>query len=201
MIEHLGDEAELYALGLLDDEQRRRVDDHLRGCDACAARVGAAEHAVTALVERSHQRPARRRVPWVLAAAAALIVSLGTLAQQEFTLRGALAGDGQLVDAMVVGHFAHVPFSAPSGGAIPAKVVYDSHGQWFAVIAQCPVEWRLTVIEPGGARHPLAQRPVRRGDSMLLFARAAIPVGVLELDDTAGHVLGRAQPNLGGDRS
>ncbi len=43
MIDHIGEDAELYALGMLDSARRAEVELHIVGCDACLERVGAAE--------------------------------------------------------------------------------------------------------------------------------------------------------------
>ena len=40
MIEHVGDDAALYALGALDDAQRDACDLHASACPACAALLG-----------------------------------------------------------------------------------------------------------------------------------------------------------------
>jgi hypothetical protein len=48
---HIDQEAELYALGMLDDAERMRIDDHLAGCVPCTAHVGKAEAAVAGLID------------------------------------------------------------------------------------------------------------------------------------------------------
>jgi anti-sigma factor RsiW len=47
--EHLGEDAELYALGMLDSARRAEVERHIAGCDACLERVGGAEATALAL--------------------------------------------------------------------------------------------------------------------------------------------------------
>jgi hypothetical protein len=49
MNQHLGDEAELYALGILESVERDAVDAHLAVCAECSQRVGAAEMTVARL--------------------------------------------------------------------------------------------------------------------------------------------------------
>ena len=46
---HIDHEAELYALGMLDDDERARIDEHLLTCIPCTVRVGEAEAAGTGL--------------------------------------------------------------------------------------------------------------------------------------------------------
>ncbi|HEY3674772.1 MAG TPA: zf-HC2 domain-containing protein [Candidatus Tumulicola sp.] len=48
---HLGDDAELYALGALDPVSARRVEQHIEGCPTCAARVNDALLTAAALAE------------------------------------------------------------------------------------------------------------------------------------------------------
>jgi anti-sigma-K factor RskA len=50
-INHIGDDAELYALGALDDVSARRVEQHIAECPECAARVNDALLAAAALAE------------------------------------------------------------------------------------------------------------------------------------------------------
>jgi anti-sigma factor RsiW len=35
---HFDEELELYALGMLEPDERDRIDEHVRACDACAER-------------------------------------------------------------------------------------------------------------------------------------------------------------------
>jgi hypothetical protein len=48
---HIGDDAELYAIGALDDIGVKRVENHIDGCPGCAARVNDALLAAAALAE------------------------------------------------------------------------------------------------------------------------------------------------------
>jgi anti-sigma factor ChrR (cupin superfamily) len=50
-VNHIGDDAELYALGALDDVSARRVEQHIAACPECAARVNDALLAAAALAE------------------------------------------------------------------------------------------------------------------------------------------------------
>ena len=55
MSEHIGDDAALYALGILDEVSRRRIDAHVAACDACAAELGDAEAEVATLAAAEPQ--------------------------------------------------------------------------------------------------------------------------------------------------
>ena len=54
---HIGENAELYALGVLDERTRALVDAHASNCEACAARLGEAERTI-ALIEEDAEMPA-----------------------------------------------------------------------------------------------------------------------------------------------
>src|SRR5579864_7164998 len=83
--EHLGEDAELYALGTLGEVERGRVERHVLTCDECAARVGEAEAVVLALIqpERANAPALPSRAPafagrprWIGAVAAAVVAGL-----------------------------------------------------------------------------------------------------------------------------
>jgi anti-sigma-K factor RskA len=50
-VNHIGDDAELYALGALDGVSARRVEQHIADCQECAARVNDALLAAAALAQ------------------------------------------------------------------------------------------------------------------------------------------------------
>jgi hypothetical protein len=173
-IEHVNEDAELYALGALGDLERARVERHVRTCDECAARVGEASSAILQLIESdaSDRFPATTRVPhfsnapraWIAAlVAAAMIVAF--LPFGLMTMRSSMeshrAQDGQQValSAMLAGHFSHAPFVANAPGAPDAKVVYAREGGWIYVIA-APGKNRLDIaIAHDGRRTIVASMP------------------------------------------
>ncbi len=53
--DHIGDRAELYALGALDPGENATIETHLRQCSSCARIVGSAERDV-ALIASSESR-------------------------------------------------------------------------------------------------------------------------------------------------
>ena len=65
MSEHIGDDAALYALGILDEVSRRRIDAHVAACDSCAAEIGNAEAEVATLAaaEPQYRPPAGFAAP------------------------------------------------------------------------------------------------------------------------------------------
>ena len=48
---HITEEADLYALGLLEADERAEIDDHVSICDPCARRLARAEATVTTMVD------------------------------------------------------------------------------------------------------------------------------------------------------
>src|SRR5665213_3669815 len=95
---HIDQEAELYALGMLEDEERARVDEHLLTCEPCTVLVGGAEAAVAALVDATQQRqPERRTAWWPVGIAAAFAIAAAGLLGQNVILHGALANDGTVL--------------------------------------------------------------------------------------------------------
>ena len=150
---HLGETAQLYALGELSELERARADAHAAQCAACARELGDAEAAVLRLIEAGEvpaTRPAEldRRVRFVspgiparawMAVAAAFLIGLIPWAFTTFGNRGeqvALDTQRQATDAMLAGHFMHAPFVAVAPGAPAGKVVYAREGGWYyAIIA------------------------------------------------------------------
>lgn len=146
--DHVGESAELYALGELDDLESARVERHARTCEPCARRLGEAEETVLQLVE-SGEMPAQRPAPldrrirfaqpasrtpaWIAAVAAAFVI--GLLPWGVTVTQRPAAGTSQAaIDAMLAGHFAHAPFAPLRAGVPSAKVVYAREGGWLYVL-------------------------------------------------------------------
>ncbi len=156
-LEHLGEDAELYALGGLDDLDRSRVERHVRTCDTCARRLGEAESTILRLIEdgaaldsptragttsaRSTARTFIARPPaWIVAVAAAFV--LGLLPWGALLIRDRGASDSvrpgsipaPALAAMLTSHFAHVPFERRAPHAPAGKAIYARGGGWLYVI-------------------------------------------------------------------
>jgi len=169
--DHIGENAELYALGQLGDLDASRVERHARTCDACARRLGDAEAAVLHLIESgdvASEAPPEldRRVrfagqpprAWIAAVAAAFLI--GLLPWGVTTLRNPTDASGSsqqlAMNAMLAGHFLHTPFAAVIPGAPNAKVIYPREGGWLYVLvgaASQPIEVAAVV---GNQRMPIA---------------------------------------------
>ncbi|MBV8638284.1 MAG: zf-HC2 domain-containing protein [Candidatus Eremiobacteraeota bacterium] len=137
---HIGENAELYAVGSLDELERQRVEAHVANCADCLRRLGQAEETVLGLERETQAAPlpadarapqfiAPRRAVWwlgALAAAAALII--GYLLPHPPT-----ASNGPAQVAMLHSHFNHAQFT----GAGPlAKVIYARDRSWYYVIVE-----------------------------------------------------------------
>ncbi|HEY8320639.1 MAG TPA: zf-HC2 domain-containing protein [Candidatus Baltobacteraceae bacterium] len=161
---HIDDAAALYALGALDELDRRRVDAHVATCAACAHALGEAERAVTNAIEADPPyepspalrarlsasldaaRPAARAatVPraWFAIAAAFAILALPI----GFLTRGSMAppGDAQFADAS----FRMMKLQAV---ATSAHVTYAKTGDFYAVMVKHPMRpLRVAYVHPDG---------------------------------------------------
>jgi hypothetical protein len=164
--EHLGEDAELYPLGILDDGAASDVERHIALCSECAERVAQAQAVAASLAGalplatpslalkrrlRESTRPqpsARLRAslfPFALAAAFALAF-LG-FAWQAFVLHERLAAQDVALVTMVHSHFNHVSMSPESTNPVAAKILYARDGSWIYIIAD----------KPGGPLHAIGR--------------------------------------------
>jgi anti-sigma factor RsiW len=163
---HLGEDAELYPLGILDEDAARNVELHIALCSACAQRVAQAQAVAASLaaaLPRATSSPALERrmresvrprqaaklrtslFPFALAAAFALAF-LG-LGWQALVLRERLQSDDVALVTMVHSHFNHVSMAPESANPVAAKILYARDGSWIYIIAD----------KPGGALHAIAR--------------------------------------------
>lgn len=183
--DHIGDSAELYAIGALDARERSAVEAHVERCTACLRRLGEAEETVLALERDVRVDPLafavvaplrlrRREVPawWVpVAAVAALIVGMvlpNLFAQRESPTL-----------AMIHSHFNHAQFSGPNGP--PAKVIYARDHSWYYVIVEGAHRYGVYGIE--GGRNVEIGTTQPKGESSELFVRDGRAFDRVELRD------------------
>ncbi|MGB8796311.1 MAG: zf-HC2 domain-containing protein [Candidatus Aquilonibacter sp.] len=142
---HIGDLAELYALGELDASERAAVEAHIATCMQCLRHVGEAEETLLALERgdlaqptpelldrrtRFAAPPVRRYATLALAAAAGLV--LGILTMLPAMLR---SHDQPALVAMVNSHFNHAQFVPVGKIAAPsAKVIYAHDRSWLFIL-------------------------------------------------------------------
>ena len=157
MTEHLGEDAELYPLGVLDDDAARNVELHIALCSECAERVAQAQAVAASLAaalplatpspalelrlrQSTRLQPSAKLrgnlFPFALAAAFALAF-LG-LGWQVLALHERLAAEDVALVTMVHSHFNHVSMSPESTNPVSAKILYARDGSWIYIIADKP---------------------------------------------------------------
>jgi len=167
VIEHLGEDAELYPLGILDDDAARNVERHVAFCSECAERVAQAEAVAASLaaalplatpsptLERRLRESARPQLGarklsanvFRFAIAAAFVLAFLGLGLQTLLLRQRLAAEDVALVTMVHSHFNHVSMNPESANPVAAKILYARDGSWIYIIADKPV----------GALHAIAR--------------------------------------------
>jgi hypothetical protein len=194
---HIDQEAELYALGMLDDSERMSIDNHLTGCVPCSVLIGKAEGALAMLIDSTQQRrPQRRTAWWPAAVAAAFAVTAAGLLGQNVVMHGALSSDGSLLATMVDSHFVHAQFQGPGGTELSAKAIYERHGRWYEILADGTPAWHVVFVRPDGTRDPASVGFARRGSASIVYLVPSTPIRAIDLEDAAGHVVGTIRPIL-----
>jgi hypothetical protein len=171
--EHIGESAELYAIGALDPAERDAVEVHIARCTQCLRRIGEAEETVLALervnaidrpafVARPPARFARRSFAWLLPLTAAAAFVLGILIPRPAPQHDAATF------AMIGSHFSHAQFA---GRGAPAKVIYARNKSWYYVIVEGRHRYTLYGLAHG-ERVKLGET-VASGKTSELFVRAA----------------------------
>lgn len=159
MIDHIGDFAELYALGSLDDAERAQVERHAATCATCAQRVSEAEEIVAGIAQEMprHEPPARlerrlkhalrneraasqiRWFPAALAAAVLLaIVPVWFALNPARTASVAMRQDEEALARIAAAPFARADFTSAQQRPMNAKVLYGKRGDWYYVIVMHP---------------------------------------------------------------
>jgi anti-sigma factor RsiW len=206
--QHIDDDAELYALGVLDAHERAAVEAHIAGCTQCMQRVRDAEETAFALsapigsaptppaldarIEKafSPRMPARA---WMAIAAAFLI---GLLPSVSLFFQSAQRADVQRTHdaatvAMVNSHFAHAQFSPVNGAALPpAKVIFARDGKWLYIVVSGDHQYDVEGLTPSGS-HLLGTTVATSSSSELFVTQPPKVSAVLLLDN--GVPVGRAR--------
>lgn len=202
--EHMGDAIELYALGALDRDEAREVEEHAAVCAECSRLLGEAESTIAALdaltvpkleappelaarIAASNRvvTPLRARRPnlarWGALAAGLLIAGVGVTGTREISSdRATIAADDRAFSAIAVSHFLHTTFTKRVPDAPTAKVLWGKTPQWFYVIvdsASC--NCNVVEITPQGERD--LGPPAPRGNTATLFVADAPEAKGLEL--------------------
>ncbi len=193
---HVGEFAELYALGALSDAERYAVDAHVAGCAECRRRIGAAEEAVLALecgmMERATPPALDERMVFARSAPAFALGQWARLAA-AFVLGAILAtsafsawlhprsAENPAIVAMIDSHFNHSQFAPLFAGAPAAKVIYARDRSWLYVLVKAPRSYG--VYAGTGASAKLLGESQPSGATSELFVEHAGGVETLELRD------------------
>jgi hypothetical protein len=179
---HVGELAELYAAGMLDERERASVEAHVAQCAECLRRVGEAEETVLALERRfktSDAMPSLRRLTlarapasWWVAPAIAAALLVGWLLPRP----GSPTNPATF--AMVHSHFNHAQFTG-AAGAPSAKVLYARDRSWYYVIVDG--RHRLDVYGITGAQATALGTTSPNGNTSALFSPARVPFERVEL--------------------
>jgi hypothetical protein len=188
--EHLGEDAELYPLGILDDDAAREVERHVAHCSVCAERVAQAQIVAASLaaalpaatpspelerrlLESARWRPARStpraNVSW-LAFAAVLVLAFLGLGWQTLVLRERLSSEDVALVTMVHSHFNHVSMAPETLRPVAAKILYARDGSWIYIIADKPAGSLHAIARSGSATTDLGAL-VSTGQTATLLVR------------------------------
>lgn len=171
---HIGENAELYALGSLDELERRRIESHVANCAECLRRLGEAEETVLGLERETAEvpLPAGSRAPqfvsrrsaasWIGIVAAAAALVIGYLLPHPTTQP---AHDVAQV-AMLHSHFNHSQFV---GHGPLAKVIYARDWSWYYVVVEGSGTYAIDGVGPTGTT-ALGTTTRRDGTSELFVA-------------------------------
>jgi anti-sigma factor RsiW len=190
-VNHLDDDAELYALGLTERERDAEIEAHLATCDACRARVVAAESAAASLAATVPPMPAAtpRRTWWAPVATAAAVVFAATTALQTASVQNAsaqLARTDTALGAIASSHFGHTTLTSQPG--VVAKALYARDGAWVYVVAENAPRGAHLVLRNGAASRDLGA--LDGGAPATLFVRApgrADEISVVAGDRVVAH--------------
>jgi Putative zinc-finger len=203
--QHMGDNLELYALGVLDRDEARGVESHVATCPDCARLLGEAERTVASLDALSVPRleappelaariaassrvvtPLRARRPvnvarWGALAAGLLVAGVGFTGTHEIVNdRATIASDDRAFSAIAVSHFLHTTLTKTVADAPTAKVLWGKTPHWLYVIVDSPAcDCNVVGITAAGERD--LGTPAVRGNTATLFVPDAPDVARIEL--------------------
>lgn len=160
MSAHVGEDAALYALGLLDQAERNAIDAHARTCEACSQALAKAFDDVTAMVASEPSapalaEPARRKLSprWFTAIAAAIVLAVlpsAYLLQQNHAMHEAIVAQSEAMDRL-----ASTPHRTASFAGMDARVYYGMDGSWYCIVVR-------------GAKQPMQVAWMHDGTSTML---------------------------------
>ncbi len=174
MISHVGEDAALYALGLLDEREQAAIDAHVVGCQACASLLAQAYDDVAAMAaaQPQYEIPARRERsiarwrPAFAALAAAIVLALLPAAyfyEQNHTMHQAM-----LADADAMARIASTPHRMAEFTGTTANVMYGRDGSWYCVVVR-GAKKPMNVAWMHDGRETMLGTAVPHGDVAILY--------------------------------
>lgn len=206
MIDHIGENAALYALGLLEIDEQHAIDAHLAHCDACRRLLAQAEADVAAMAAAQPQLepPATMRAPlrvvpprsaWdgmrarVLAFAAVVVIALlpsGYLLHENLTMR-----DAMMENSAAIARVMSTPHRTVAFAGTDAHVMYGMDGSWYVIVVR-DAEAPLHVLWPHDGTSTMLGTAMPHGQIALLYLPQSHRMQQLTLEQN-GRVVGQAQ--------
>jgi hypothetical protein len=193
---HLDDDAELYALGLTGRERDAEIEAHLAQCEPCRERVIAAEAAAASLAATLPPMPAatQRRTWWpTLATAAALVFGFtaGYEGIAAHTASSQLARTDGALAVIASSHFGHTTLTSDPGTV--AKAIYARDGSWCYVLVSGAPRGAHVVLYSGSATRDAGE--LDPGTPATLFVHdPGRPKEIAVIAD--GHVVAHGAPSF-----
>jgi Putative zinc-finger len=192
--QHPDEAIELYALGALDGDEVRAVEEHAATCAACSRRLGEAERTVASLdaltvpmfevpaalgarISRAARTvvvmPRERKAPnlarWGALAACLAAFGLGIGGVRDISnQRATIAADDRAFAAISVSHFAHTTLTKVVPDAPTAKVLWGKNPHWLYVIVDSPACGCDVIARTATGERDLGA-PQARGATATLF--------------------------------
>jgi hypothetical protein len=183
---HIGDTADLYAIGALDVLERDVVERHVASCADCMQLLAAAEERVAMLVEADvgHAAPAQlerrinslvRRRPsqlrqLITAIAAAMVIGLLPSAyfwQQNLAMHAAMTAEAEAIDHVASMPHRSAAFTGMSNGSA-ARVMYGPDGSWYVVVVR-GMPRRLSVAWIHDGQRTMLGTATPHGETAMLY--------------------------------
>ncbi len=175
MTAHIDEDAALYVLGLLNEQEQAAVDEHVATCQACGKLLAQAYDDVAAMAaaEPQHEvpvpRPARRVARWQPAfAALAAAVLLALLPSAYFYEQNQAMHQAMLADADAMARIASSPHRSVEFTGASANVMYASDGSWYCVVVR-GAKKPMNVAWMHDGRQIMLGTAVPHGDVAILY--------------------------------
>lgn len=195
MSAHIGDDAALYALGMLDEHETALVDQHVATCEACTILLAQAHDDVAAVAsaQTQHDIPVKRvsnATRWqpLLAVAAAFVI--GILPSGYFMERMNGMHQQMMTNADMMSHLAHEHRSVAFAGS-DASVMYGNDGSWFVVVVR-DAKQAVSVAWMHDGEKTMLGTPQQMGDVAVLYLPKSHRMDQLALM-SGGRVVGQAR--------